>query len=318
MRKTTIAAVAALIVGAGVLALTPTAQASVPAPQAGNITILPTMPRIIGPSAPVTLATGQQITLDVGGQTFGTSHVPDNATGVTVAITAITPQGEGQLRVWTAEAGEPGTPTLRFNVGEENTALAFVGLNSEGKLNVKAVGAGTKFMLGLINYVTPVPAPAAPVIKSIPANDVALAHVGPSVRTDNATPGSGVTDLGSVALDAGTYDTRIIGGFTGLKNNADIPAGTTLLGGLFLTSSAGIPAGFGNVLAQTQGIEIPKTNSGSASYTVDPTAQVDTFITLASSTTVHVQAYAYSSDGADRTGLGVHANIASAKFLKIG
>lgn len=291
-------------------ATTPT----VPTPKAGNITILPTMPRIVGPSAPVSLSTGSQVTLDVGGKTFGDYTVPANATGVTVSITTITPQGTGSLKVWTTGAGEPGTPTVNYNAGETNTALAFVGLDTDGELNVKAVGAGTKFMLGLINYVTPL---ATPAISSIPANDVVLSHIGPSVRTDNTTPGSGVTDLGSVTLAAGTYDARVIGGFSGLKNTADIPAGTSLLGGLFLTKGAGIPAGFGNVLAQTQGIEIPKTNSGSASYTVDPTAQVDTFITLTESTSVHVQAYAYSSDGADRSALNVHANIASAKFLKL-
>lgn len=157
------------LAGGATIALTTTANAAttpvkaaaatIPAVQPGMISILPTMPRIVGPSAPVSLATGAQVSLDIGGQTFSGYAVPANATGVTVSITSISPQGTGSLKVWTTGTGEPGTPTLNYNAGETNTTIAFTGLDSDGKLNVKAVGAGTKFMMGLIGYVTPATGP---------------------------------------------------------------------------------------------------------------------------------------------------------------
>jgi hypothetical protein len=312
---------AAAIAVTGAFALTGSASAAVDNSTAlpANGTVLPQARRIV-PFPGMSLNANQTVALQVAGQTFESdAHVPADATGVVVSITSIAPEGNGNLRVWTTGAGTPSTGAVYFHTGEQATNLAFVALG-DGKINVQAIGAKTKFVLALMSYYTPLAAP--PVPTTIAANEKALENIGPSVRTDNATPGSGVTDLGHVTLPAGTYDTRVIGGFSGLKNTADIPAGTFLEGFLAVTKGAGIPAGFGNVLAQTQGVEIPKTNSSSATYTIDPTIQLSTFITLTESTDVHVQLYAYSSNGVDYGStddhpLGVKANIASAKFLKI-
>lgn len=306
-----LAAVGALAVGIA-FTVSGTALASVPAPTVGNVTVLSSAPRLV-PSPGSAFAAGETKTFQVAGETFSGTAIPANATGVTISISATNSAAHGKLTVWTTDAGQPGPGTVTFEVGGGQTNVAFVGLNSDGKLNVYA-SAKTQALISIQSYVTPL---AQPQIFGIPAADKTLDHIGPSVRTDNSTPGSGVTDLGNVVLPAGVYDARIIGGFSGLKGNADIPSGVSLLGGLFVTRGSGIPSGFGNVLAQTQGIEIPKTNSGSASYTVDPTAQVSTFLSLNTATEVHVQAYAYSSDGADRAALGVKANIASAQFLKL-
>jgi hypothetical protein len=291
------------------------ASASIPAPAKGNITVLAQGPRLV-PSPGRSITGGETQTVKVAGETFQGVTIPASATGVVLSVSNNQSAGAGQLRVYTTDAGQPGTPTISWDNGRISTASITVGLNDTGKLNVHSTTA-TRYLAAIVGYVTPLESPAAPVIKTIEPSAKTLEHVGPSVRTDNTTPGSGVTDFGKVTLAAGTYDVNVIGGFTGLKRTADIPDTTSLRGGLFLTKGAGIPAGFGNVLSQNQGVDILKTNSGSDTFTIDPTIQLNYKLVLTESTEVHVSLYAYSSDGVDRSALNVGGNIRSAQFTKI-
>ena len=279
------------------------ANASVPAPTPGYVTTLSTAPRIVsGPG--MQLVAGQTVSLEVAGKTFSGITVPADATGVTVSITSMAPSAAGKLTVWTTEAGQPGSPTVTFGAGQQQTNSTYVGLNSAGKLNVQA-SVATKFVLALQAYVTPVPAPCVPKLYSIPASKKTLTKVGGSIRT-------GATDFGSVNLPAGTYDTRVVGGWTGL-NNGDtwLPDGVFLTGTLVVVKGAEIAADFSNDVT-AGGVLIPKADS--ATLTMDPTAQVTTFLTLAEPTEVHVQLFAYASNSGTAGSGEVDANVQSAQF----
>lgn len=291
------------------------ASASVPTPSKGNVTILSAAPRIVA-SPGSTLVAGVTKTFKIAGASFGGFAIPANATGAVLSVSSGNPSGAGDITVWTHGGGQPGTGQVAFSQGEEATSVVVVGFDSDGFFDVEST-VNTHVNMAINSYVTPLDAPPAPVIKKIDAVNHPLAHIGPSVRTDNATPGSGVTDMGNVSLDAGTYEVTITGGFSGLKNNADIPAATTIYGGLFMTKGTGIPAGFGNVLGQSQGIPLPKTNSGSGTYTIDPTVSLTQVLVLTETTDVHIQMYGYSSDGVDRTALNVSANVQNAQFRKL-
>lgn len=313
--KVALAGVVAAALAGGGIALAGTASASTPTPTAGNITVLSAGPRIVA-SPGSSLVANTPKSFKIAGGTFGGIVIPADATGAVLNVSAGNPSGAGKITVWTHGVGKPGTGQVSFAKGENANSVVFVGFDSDGLFDVQS-NVNTNVNIAIQSYVTPVDGIPAPVIKDIAPSEKALEHVGPSVRTDNATPGSGVTDFGSVTLEAGTYDTRITGGFSGLKGAADIPAGTQLLGGVFLTKGAGITAGFGTVLGQAQGVAIPKTNSGSATYTIDPTIAYSGYLVLTTETEVHVSLYAYSSDGVDRAALGVKGNIASAQFRKL-
>ena len=302
----------------GAFTLTGSANAALTATDLpGNVTVLNNQPRLEAyNSANTSYTAGQARTYTIAGN-YG---VPNNATGVQFTITAdATGANGGGVTVYPSDVARPGTASEYINTSTYTNETVTVPLSADGKItivtDVKAT-VNTEINAYYVN------ATCAPQTYTIDPSSKTLAHIGPSVRTDNTTPGSGVTDLGTVTLPAGTYDTRVTGGFSGLKNTTNVPATTTLLGGLFLTNGTAIPSGFGSVLAQEQGVEIPRTNSGSASYTVDPTIQVDTFLNLKTSTAVHVQAYAYSSDGSDRGAQdsnpsGVTANVQSATFRSV-
>lgn len=309
------AALALAVAGVAATGYATVASASVPTPAKGNITVLSASPRIV-PSPGSVLAANTTKTFKIAGGTFDGFVIPANATGAVLSVSAGNPSGAGDITVWTHSGGKPGTGQVRFAAGENATSVVVVGFDSGGFFDVQST-VNTHVNIGINSYITPLDAPPAPVIKKINATDVALAHIGPSVRTDNATPGSGVTDMGNVSLDAGTYEVTVTAGFSGLKKDADIPAASTIYGGLFMTKGAGIPAGFGNVLGQSQGIPLPKTNSGSATYTIDPTVSLAQVLVLTETTDVHLQMYGYSSDGVDRAALGVHANIQNAQFRKL-
>lgn len=308
-------ALALAIGGVAVTGYAATANASVPAPAKGNITVLSAAPRIVA-SPGSTLVAGVTKTFKIAGGTFGGFAIPANATGAVLSVSSGNPSGAGDITLWAHGSGQPGTGQVAFKQGENATSVVVVGFDSDGFFDVEST-VNSHVNMAINSYITPLDAPPAPVIKKIDATEKTLTHIGPSVRTDNATPGSGVTDMGNVSLDAGTYEVTITGGFTGLKKDADVPAATTIYGGLFVTKGAGIPAGFGNVLGQSQGIALPKTNSGSATYTIDPTVSLTQVLVLTETTDVHLQMYGYSSDGVDRAALGVKANIQNAQFRKL-
>lgn len=279
------------------------ASASVPTPELGYVTVLPSAPRVV--AYPGTqLNAGQTVTVQIAGENFSGTAIPSNTTGVTVSISSVTPAAAGNLKVWTAEAGEPGTPAVVFGAGQSATNVASVGLNSTGKLNVKA-SVKTRFVLAITEYVTPVPVACKSTLYTIPAAVKTLTKVGGSIRT-------GATDFGSVTLPAGTYDTRVVGGFTGLNNGDDwLPADVFLTGTLTVVKGDEINATFTNNVT-AGGVLIPKSNS--ATLTQDPTLAISTFLVLDAATDVHVKLFAYASNSGTAGSDHVKANVQSAQF----
>jgi len=314
------AAVSATV--AGVVTALP-ASAATPPLVAGNITMLPTMPRVFGASNPLTLATGQQVTTDIGGETFSGVTVPANATGVTLSVSTVSSganaTGSGQVRVWTGGEGEPGSPTVTFKANEGTSNLGFVALDSAGKINIKAVNIGTKLIIGIVNYVTPVPAPAAPVVKSIAGTARGAINVGGSIRTRG-------TEVGSVTLTEGTWDARAVASFQGLNStNNTVPAGVNLSGTFVLVKGDGTPGDDTTIIASdfsndiTSAVpSIPRVSS--ATLTVDPTALISSFIVVPAGETLKVTAvvFAAASDSSQSGSGELKAGLDSAQFVKVG
>lgn len=302
------ASVAAVVVG-GSIAAVGIASASVPAPQPANVNVVPAAPRIVAPPG-VLLNAGQTVTIQVAGRTFGSTHVPNNTTGVTVSISSINPSEDGQLTVWTTEVGRPGTPSVNYAKGQSNTNVVTVGLNSQGRINVYS-SAATRFVMALMAFNTPdhpVDPACNAALVSIPKSTKTLTNVGGSIRT-------GATDFGSITLPRGVYDTRVIGGFTGL-NNTDtwLPSGVFLTGTLIVVKGDTIDADFGNDVT-AGGVILPK--SDSATLTQDPTVEVSTFLVLNTATRVHVQLFAYASNSGTAGSGQVKANVQSAQFRRV-
>lgn len=149
----------------------------------------------------------------------------------------------------------------------------------------------------------------APVVKTITGGTKTL-DVGGSIRTRS-------TDFGSVTLAAGTYDARVIGGWTGLNNTTK--ACTTdnnfLTGTLAVVKGADIAADFSNDVT-AGGVIIPEANSDT--LTQDPTAAVNTYLTLTENTDVHVKLFAYASDSSQSCSGVLKGNLQTAQFVKIG
>lgn len=316
------AAVALLLAGGVAVATTASgAAAAIPAPTAGNMTVLSAPPRLV--KAPGTAFAAKQITTyTVAGKTYSGITIPANTTGVVLSITVSSAQANGSVTAWTAEGGQPGTPTVTYTKGVSATNLAFVGLNSAGAFNV-ASSAAANVLIAVQSYVTPLAATPAPVVKSIPAKDATvLEQVGGSIRGDKANNLKGATPFGSVVLSAGTWDARVIGGFTGLNNGNK--ACTT--GDNFLTGTMVLVKGdgstdpnrnfdFNQVAATAGGVIVPE--SDSATLTQDPTVQANTFITLTEDTKVTVSLFGYASNSStDCTGT-LKGNLQSAQFLKV-
>lgn len=156
MNKISKAAVGAIAVAAATLGVlsTTSASAAVPTPQAGTITALPDAPRLVGFPGQQ-LSANRAATLQVAGQ----AGVPDDATAVMVDVTSVSPSAAGSLTLWTTDAGQPGTPTITFGRAGTSTAVAFVGLNDTGKINVVA-SVNTAFVLAVKGYTEPAAAPA--------------------------------------------------------------------------------------------------------------------------------------------------------------
>lgn len=318
-------ALAVGVIATAVAAISGSANASIPSPVKGNATVLQAAPRIVG-SPGMHLNAGQTVSLAVAGESFGGIEIPENATGVAVTVTTIAPAGDGQLKVWTTEAGEPGTGAVQFKTGVQTTEGVFVGLNSDGKLNVKATGNATSFVMALNVYYTPVPTVPAAVHAEIAPNAATLAHVGGSIY-------NGATLLGTLAnpLPAGTYDARMLAGWTGLNTTTGgcVPADGSFLTGTVVMTLDGPtvdPDGAGPLTAHTAfdegqvvgkagGVMIPKSNS--ATLTQDPTAMISTHFTIAVPTKVNIFSFAYLSNSGSTCDGHVSANLASATFDRV-
>ncbi len=307
------AAVAAVVLGGSAIAVG-VASASVPPPVPAKTTILPGAPRIVA-SPGQTLNAGQTATIAVAGKTINGQAYPASTTGLTITVSALNPTSDGFITVWTTDAGRPGTPTVSFKAGQTSTNISQVGLNSEGKLNIYASTKVT-YVLGALAYLAPDAAPACEeTIASIPATTKKLEKVGGSIRT-------GATDLGSITLPKGTYDTRVTGGWTGLNKTTDsskpgyntVPDGVFLTGTLTVVKGAEINPTFTNNVT-TGGVLIPK--SDSTTLTQDPTALISTFLVLDAPTEVHVKSFAYASNSSTAGSGEVQTNIQSAQFRRV-
>lgn len=292
------AAVAAVVVGGGVAAMGIASAGTTPTPA---------HPYIVGPSGS-SLNSGETETLQVAGRTFSGTSVPANATGVMVSVSSVNPSGSGHLTVYTTGTSRPSSSTVSFHRGQNNTGTASVALSSQGRLNVYT-SEHTRYTLRLLSYSTP---------DTLPVCSSTIATITPSVRTLTNVGGSirtGATDFGSVTLPAGTYDTRVIGGFTGF-NNTDtwLPSGVFLTGTLVVVEGAEINADFSNDIT-AGGVIIPK--SDSATLTQDPTLAISTFLVLDASTDVHVKLFAYASNSGTAGSGQVKANVQSAQFRRV-
>lgn len=130
-------------------------------------------------------------------------------------------------------------------------------------------------------------------ITSFPASALntptVLHNVGGSIRT-------GVTDLGRVTLNKGTYDAKIMATFFRKVNTSSDPAFANIqtYGTLVMWQGPAILPDFSNDLT-AGGILIPKVNS--TTLTVDPTGQIDqTFQVANNNTEIHVGVFAYDDN----------------------
>ncbi|GIF25509.1 hypothetical protein BJ973_003786 [Actinoplanes tereljensis] len=278
-----------------------------------DTTPTPSNPYIVAPPG-ASLSSGDATAIQVAGRTFSGTAVPANATGAVVKLSSVNPSSSGVLTVYTTGT-RPGSPTVSYRRGQNVTGTATVPLDSRGRLSVYS-SARTKFTLQLQSYTTPTVTPPAPTctatISTIAPSTKTLTQVGGSIRA--ASP-AGATDFGSVTLPAGTYDARVIGGFTGF-NNTDtwLPSGVFLTGTMTVVKGAEINSSFTNNVT-AGGVMIPK--SDSATLTQDPTLAISTFLILDTETEVHIKLFAYASNSGTAGSGQVKANVQSAQFRKV-
>lgn len=159
MRKyLTITAVAVAAVAIG---LAIPASAALPAPVAGVVTVLPGTTRVV-PVPGRALTKGASTVVQVTGT--GAGQADPGATGVVVKLTSVSPATVGSLVVHAHGTGAPGNPTVSFVKGAENSATAFVALDSNGQLDVTDSGSATRFLLEVDGQITPAPAPVTPAV----------------------------------------------------------------------------------------------------------------------------------------------------------
>jgi hypothetical protein len=286
------------------LTTTASAEAAVPAPVAGNVTVLSAAPRLV-PSPGSAFTAGETKTFDVAGKTFSGVSIPSNATGVTVSITATNSAGAGKLTVWTTDAGQPGPGTVTYTVGGGQTNVASVGLNDKGQLNVYSSNK-TQALISIQSYVTPLAGPAAPTVRQADAVAAKTINVGGSIR-------SRATDFGSITLPAGTYSASVRGTFTGFNNSTDLPSSVSVTGTLVVQKGDTMGDNFENNVT-VGGIAIPRANSDT--LTQDPTAAINDTIVLPAETTLHFKAFGYASDSSQRDSVLKFA-LNSATFVKL-
>jgi hypothetical protein len=287
-----------------------------------DTTPTPSAPYLVAPPG-TSLSSGDATTIQVAGRTFSGTAIPSNATGATVKITSVSPASSGSLTVYTSGNRPTGAPTVSYQRGQSASGTATVTLDSRGRLAVYS-SARTKFTLQLQSYTTPgttpTSMPTTTPTSTPPASTctATIATLAPSAKTLTQVGGSirtGATDFGSVTLQAGTYDARVIGGFTGF-NNTDtwLPTGVFLTGTLTVVKGATINGDFTNNVT-AGGVMIPK--SDSATLTQDPTLAISTFLVLDAATEVHIKLFAYASDSGTAGSNQVKANVQSAQFRKV-
>ncbi len=326
MKKKFVVAAAATVVAvavAGIVAVTTGASAAVLPPMPGEVTFL-SGPRVASsPGTPINA--NQTVPIQIGGKTFGSTAIPANATGVVLTVTSNQPQAAGIIRVWTTDAGMPGTPAVTFGKGQQVTNTVTVALNDAGKFNLWS--NVRTYALVIINaYVAPETPAAAPVVKTIAAKPATkLNQVGGSIRGDKANNLKGATEFGSVVLPKGTWDARVIGGMVGLNNgNKTCTTGDEFLTGTMIlvkdydgTSDTDTNRyfDFSQVATTVGGVVVPESNS--ASLTQDPTLNASTFITLGADTKLSVLLFGYASNSStDCTGV-LEGVLTSAEFRKV-
>lgn len=275
-----------------------------------DTTPTPSNPYLIAPPGS-SLSSGDATTIQVAGRTFSGTAVPSNATAALVKVTSVNPASAGSLTVYTSGRRPTGAPTVSYRRGQSVSGTANVPLDSRGRLSVYS-SARTRFTLQLQSYTTPTTTPPPPTctatISTIEPSVKTLTQVGGSIR-------SGATDFGSVNLPAGTYDARVIGGFTGFNNNDTwLPAGVFLTGTMTVVKGATISPDFTNNVT-AGGVMIPK--SDSTTLTQDPTLAISTFLVLDAPTEVHVKLFAYASNSGTAGSGQVKANVQSAQFRKV-
>jgi hypothetical protein len=274
-----------------------------------DTTPTPSNPYIIAPPG-TSLGSGEATTIQVAGRTFSGTAVPSNATGAVVKITSVNPASSGSLTVYTTGDRPTGAATVSYRRGQSATGTANVPLDSRGRLTVYS-SAWTRFTLQLQSYTTPTTPPAptcTATISTIEPSTKTLTQVGGSIR-------AGATDFGSVNLPAGTYDARVIGGFTGFNNNDTwLPSGVFLTGTMTVVKGATINSDFTNNVT-AGGVMIPK--SDSTTLTQDPTLAISTFLVLDAPTEVHIKLFAYASNSGTAGSGQVKANVQSAQFRKV-
>lgn len=268
----------------------------------------PANPYIVAPPGSW-LGSGDTQTLQIAGRSFSGTAVPSDASSAVVSVTSVSSSSSGYLTVYTTGTRRPGSPTVSYRRNQTTTGTAEVVLDGRGRLTVYS-SAHVRFTMRLLSYTTPDAPP--------PVCVATIATIAPSVKTLTNVGGSirsGATDFGSVTLPAGTYDTRVIGGFTGF-NNTDtwLPDGVFLTGTLVVVKGAAIAPDFSNDVT-TGGVIIPKSNS--ATLTQDPTLSISTFLILTAPTDVHVQLFAYASNSGTAGSGQVKANLQSAQFRKV-
>lgn len=326
MRKIILSSIAALSIAAGAIGLTMTGASAAPTPApaqaAGNITTIANPPRFVA-SPGDTLTANVLKHVKVAGATFGAVTVPENATGVSLNVSNNQSGADGQIRVSAKGTPRSGSATVNWVKGQANTASVFVAIGEDGSISFESTST-TRYLVSLTGYVTPVAAPATPVVKVIAAkNSTKLDQVGGSIRGDKSQALKGATDFGSVTLPAGTWDARVIGGFKGLNNTTK--ACTT--GDNFLTGTMILVEGngsedanrlfdFDQVLATDGGVVIPE--SDSATLTQDPTVKVNPIFTLEEETKITVRLFGYASNSSTECTGTLEGNLQSASFLKIG
>jgi hypothetical protein len=145
---------------------------------------------------------------------------------------------------------------------------------------------------------------------------VGLHNVGGSIRT-------GVTDLGHVTLNAGTYDAKVLATFYRKVNTSSLPEWVSkqTYGTLVVWTGPAILSDFSNDTT-LGGVLIPKVNS--TTLTIDPGADFDATIKIAADATeVHVGVFAYNDDSSSTGTTGqpgegtFSAVVQSATFEKL-
>jgi hypothetical protein len=278
-----------------------------------DTTPTPSMPYIVAPPG-TSLDSGDTTTIQVAGRTFSGTAVPSNAIGAVVKITSVNPASSGTLTVYTSGKRPTGAATVSYRRGQSATGTANVPLDSRGRFAVYS-SARTRFTLQLQSYTTPTTTPTTP---PAPTCTATISTIEPSTKTLTQVGGSiraGATDFGSVNLPAGTYDARVIGGFTGFNNNDTwLPSGVFLTGTMTVVKGATINSDFTNNVT-AGGVMIPK--SDSTTLTQDPTLAISTFLVLDAPTEVHVKLFAYASNSGTAGSGQVKANVQSAQFRKV-